>query len=43
MNSYDEKGRMLFRMSKSDSVRDAKCWQKLYEERKRLAMAAFKS
>ena len=43
MNSYDEKGRMLFRMSKCDSSRDADDWQKEYEERKKLAMAAFKS
>ena len=33
---------MLFKKAKSDSLRDTKYWQKEYEERKKLAMAAFK-
>ena len=33
----------LMKKAKCDSSRDAKDWQKEYEERKRLAMAAFKS
>jgi len=33
----------LMKKAKCDSSRDAKDWQKEYEERKKLAMAAFKS
>jgi len=34
---------MLLKKAESESSRDAKYWQKKYEERKKLAMAAFKS
>jgi len=34
---------MLFKKAKSDLSGDAKHWQTEYEERKKLAMAAFKS